>query len=63
MKLGSFAEGIKPDKGANDKHNYGIRKKDPVENNETNGDVVPLDDCSEGQSTSDQECNTHGKSS
>ena len=53
MKFGSFAEGIKPDKGASDKDNNGVGNKDPIENNETNDNVVPLDDCSDGQGTCD----------
>ena len=63
MILCSFAEGIKPDKGANDKDNNGVGDKDPIENNETDDNVVPLDDCSDGKSTCDQERNTHDKSS
>ena len=53
MKFGSFAESIKPDKGANDKDNNGVGNKNPIEYNETNDNVVPLDDCSDGQGTCD----------
>lgn len=62
MILRAFAEGIKPDKGANDKHNHGVGDEEPVENDETNRDVVPLDDRSEGHEASEQERDTHGKS-
>jgi hypothetical protein len=62
MILRAFAEGIKPDKGANDKHNHGVGDEEPVENDETNRDVVPLDDRSDGHEASEQERNTHGKS-
>ena len=63
MILRAFAEGIKPDKGANDKHNHGVGDEEPVENDEPNRDVVPLDDCSYRHEASEQERNTHSKSS
>jgi len=45
MKLGAFAKRIKPQDGANYKYKYGVHDEDPVEYDETNGDVIPLDDC------------------
>jgi hypothetical protein len=36
MKLGAFAEAKKPEKGANDKYDYGVGEENPVEDNETN---------------------------
>ena len=63
MPLRAFAKGIKPDKSANEKHNHGVGDEDPVENDETDRDMVPLDDRSNGQEASEQKRNTHGKSS
>jgi len=63
MILRAFAEGINPDQGANDKHDHGVGDEEPVENDETDRDVVTLDDCSDGHEASEQERNTHGKAS
>jgi len=62
MILRAFTEGKKPDKGANDKHDHGVGDEDPVENDETNRDMVTLDDCSDGQEAREQERNTNDKS-
>jgi len=63
MELGAFAEGIEPDEGTNTKYNYGVGDEGPVEDNETNKNVIPLNDCSDGQSAGEQEGDTHDKSS
>jgi len=62
MKFQAFTEGIKPDKGADDKYNDGVRDEEPVENNETDGDVVPLNDRPDGHEAGNQECNAHDES-
>ena len=58
MILRAFAEGIKPNQGANDKHDHGVGDEEPVEKDETNRDVVTLDDCSDGEEASEKERNT-----
>jgi hypothetical protein len=42
MKLGTLVERIKPDHGANDKYDHGVRQEEPIEDDETNGDMIPL---------------------
>jgi hypothetical protein len=63
MKLRAFAQGIKPEYGADDKYNDGIGYENPVENNEANRDMTSLDDCPDRQEAGEQEPNTHDKAS
>jgi hypothetical protein len=63
MEVGAFVKGIEPDKGANDKCNYGIGDEDPVEDDEANQNMISLDDCPDGQAAGEQKGDTHDKSS
>ena len=42
MEVGTFSKGIKPNKSANNNNADGINKKGVVENDKTDGDMVPL---------------------
>ena len=48
MILGTLAESVKPDKGTDGKYDDGIGYEDPVEKDETNSDVIPLNDSPNG---------------
>ena len=48
MKLAAFTESVKPDKRTDDEHNHGVRNEDPIEKNETEGNMIPLNDRSNG---------------
>lgn len=63
MELVALAESVKPEDGPNDEHNYGVRNEDPIENNETDGDVIPLNNRPDGYEASKQQTNAHDKPS
>jgi len=48
MEIGSFLQGEEPNEGADDKNTNSIHQQRIVQNNKSNGNVVPLNDCTDG---------------
>lgn len=43
MEVVTFLQSVEPHKASNDKDTDGVQYKDPIENHESDRDVVPLD--------------------
>lgn len=48
MIFTALAESVEPDKGTDGDDDDGVRNENPIENNETDGNVISLNGCSNG---------------